>query len=119
MFFVEKNPKICAFRPKTRPVDVTFRPLVMAGSLTPPPPQVNETVPLAGRAGLLGELHDAVFCAVACGRGSGATFCVSSSGLLCRLNHKRALEKWIVLKVRTDPQNPPFWENSPTKSRTF
>ncbi|XP_075581512.1 WD repeat-containing protein 62 [Pelecanus crispus] len=63
--------------------------------------KVNETVPLVGRSGLLGELHDNVFCDVACGRGqmSGSTFCISSSGLLCRFNEKRVLEKWIVLKV--------------------
>ncbi|XP_074990530.1 WD repeat-containing protein 62 isoform X4 [Calonectris borealis] len=63
--------------------------------------KINETVPLVGRSGLLGELHDNVFCGVACGRGrmSGSTFCVSSSGLLCQFNEKRVLEKWIVLKV--------------------
>ncbi|GAB0206260.1 WD repeat-containing protein 62 [Grus japonensis] len=63
--------------------------------------KINETVPLVGRSGLLGELHDNVFCGVACGWGqtSGSTFCVSSSGLLCQFNEKRVLEKWIVLKV--------------------
>uniref|UniRef100_A0A8C3J9E8 Uncharacterized protein n=1 Tax=Calidris pygmaea TaxID=425635 RepID=A0A8C3J9E8_9CHAR len=62
---------------------------------------VTETVPLVGRSGLLGELLDNVFCGVACGRGgmSGSTFCISSSGLLCRFNHKRVLEKWIILQV--------------------
>ncbi|XP_074876966.1 WD repeat-containing protein 62 [Buteo buteo] len=63
--------------------------------------KINETVPLVGRSGLLGELHDNVFCGVACGRGQmlGSTFCISSSGLLCQFNEKRVLEKWIVLKV--------------------
>ncbi|KAM9588948.1 WD repeat-containing protein 62-like isoform 5-T5 [Morphnus guianensis] len=63
--------------------------------------KINETVPLVGRSGLLGELHDNIFCGVACGRGqmSGSTFCISSSGLLCQFNKKRVLEKWIVLKV--------------------
>ncbi|XP_064295822.1 WD repeat-containing protein 62-like isoform X1 [Phalacrocorax carbo] len=63
--------------------------------------KINETVPLVGRSGLLGELHDNVFCGVACGRGpmSGSTFCVSSSGLLCQFNEKRMLEKWMVLQV--------------------
>ncbi|XP_042653178.1 WD repeat-containing protein 62 isoform X2 [Tyto alba] len=63
--------------------------------------KVNETVPLVGRSGLLGQLHDNVFCGVACGRGlmAGSTFCVSSSGLLCQFNGKRVLEKWIILKV--------------------
>lgn len=52
---------------------------------------------------MLGKLHDNVFCGVACGRGriSGSVFCVSSSGLLCRFNEKRVLEKWIVLQVGT------------------
>ena len=58
-------------------------------------------MPLVGRSGILGELHDNVFCGVACGRGqmAGSTFCVSYSGLLCQFNEKRVLEKWINLKV--------------------
>uniref|UniRef100_A0A8C8ALM3 Translation initiation factor beta propellor-like domain-containing protein n=1 Tax=Otus sunia TaxID=257818 RepID=A0A8C8ALM3_9STRI len=64
-------------------------------------PKINKTVPLEGRSGLLGQLHDNLFCGVACGRGltSGSTFCISSSGLLCQFNEKRVLEKWIFLKV--------------------
>lgn len=63
--------------------------------------KVTGTVPLVGRSGILGELHNNVFCGVACGRGqmAGNTFCVSSSGLLCQFNEKRVLEKWINLKV--------------------
>uniref|UniRef100_A0A8C0IPQ3 Uncharacterized protein n=1 Tax=Chelonoidis abingdonii TaxID=106734 RepID=A0A8C0IPQ3_CHEAB len=59
------------------------------------------TVPLVGRSGLLGELHNNIFCGVACGQGKllGSTFCVSYSGLLCQFNEKRMLEKWIDLKV--------------------
>uniref|UniRef100_A0A670JBB4 WD repeat-containing protein 62 n=1 Tax=Podarcis muralis TaxID=64176 RepID=A0A670JBB4_PODMU len=59
------------------------------------------TVPLVGRSGLLGELHNNIFCDVACGQGkmSGSTFCISYSGLLCQFNEKRVLEKWIDLKV--------------------
>uniref|UniRef100_A0A8D0KTQ9 Translation initiation factor beta propellor-like domain-containing protein n=1 Tax=Strix occidentalis caurina TaxID=311401 RepID=A0A8D0KTQ9_STROC len=63
--------------------------------------KINKTVPLEGRSGLLGQLHNNLFCGVACGRGltSGSTFCVSSSGLLCQFNEKQVLEKWIFLKV--------------------
>ncbi|EMP27075.1 WD repeat-containing protein 62 [Chelonia mydas] len=63
--------------------------------------KIKETVPLVGRSGLLGELHNNIFCGVACGQGkmSGNTFCVSYSGLLCQFNEKRMLEKWIDLKV--------------------
>uniref|UniRef100_A0A8D0F6H6 Mitogen-activated protein kinase binding protein 1 n=1 Tax=Strix occidentalis caurina TaxID=311401 RepID=A0A8D0F6H6_STROC len=63
--------------------------------------KINKTVPLEGRSGLLGQLHNNLFCGVACGWGltSGSTFCVSSSGLLCQFNEKRVLEKWIFLKV--------------------
>ncbi|XP_066437645.1 WD repeat-containing protein 62 isoform X2 [Eleutherodactylus coqui] len=63
--------------------------------------QVNGTVPLVGRSGLLGELYNNVFGGVACGRGknAGRTYCVSYSGLLCQLNEKRVLEKWLKLKV--------------------
>ncbi|XP_012932839.1 WD repeat-containing protein 62 isoform X1 [Heterocephalus glaber] len=63
--------------------------------------KVTGTVPLVGRSGILGELHNNIFCGVACGRGqmAGNTFCVSYSGLLCQFNEKRVLEKWIDLKV--------------------
>ncbi|CAO2625977.1 WD repeat-containing protein 62 [Lemmus lemmus] len=63
--------------------------------------KVTGTVPLVGRSGILGELHNNIFCGVACGRGrmAGNTFCVSYSGLLCQFNEKRMLEKWINLKV--------------------
>ncbi|XP_067413419.1 WD repeat-containing protein 62 isoform X2 [Emydura macquarii macquarii] len=63
--------------------------------------KIKETVPLVGRSGLLGELHNNLFCGVACGQGKmlGNTFCVSYSGLLCQFNEKRMLEKWIDLKV--------------------
>nr|XP_021496688.1 WD repeat-containing protein 62 isoform X1 [Meriones unguiculatus] len=63
--------------------------------------KVTGTVPLVGRSGILGELHNNVFCDVACGRGrmAGHTFCVSHSGLLCQFSEKRVLEKWINLKV--------------------
>ncbi|XP_060041769.1 WD repeat-containing protein 62 isoform X2 [Erinaceus europaeus] len=63
--------------------------------------KVTATVPLVGRSGILGELHNNIFCGVACGRGqmAGSTFCVSYSGLLCQFNEKRVLEKWINLKV--------------------
>uniref|UniRef100_A0A8C9GTA2 WD repeat domain 62 n=1 Tax=Piliocolobus tephrosceles TaxID=591936 RepID=A0A8C9GTA2_9PRIM len=63
--------------------------------------KVTSTVPLVGRSGILGELHNNIFCGVACGQGrmAGSTFCVSYSGLLCQFNEKRVLEKWINLKV--------------------
>ncbi|KAM4696219.1 WD repeat-containing protein 62-like [Rhinophrynus dorsalis] len=63
--------------------------------------QVNGTVPLVGRSGLLGDLHDNIFCGVACGKGStsGSTFCIANSGVLCKFSEKRVLEKWIKLKV--------------------
>ncbi|XP_070620485.1 WD repeat-containing protein 62 [Erythrolamprus reginae] len=63
--------------------------------------KTKETVPLVGRSGLLGELHNNTFCDVGCGQGkmAGSTFCISHSGLLCLFNEKRILEKWIDLKV--------------------
>ncbi|XP_069799958.1 WD repeat-containing protein 62 [Dendropsophus ebraccatus] len=63
--------------------------------------QVNGTVPLVGRSGLLGDLHNNVFGGVACGKGknAGSTYCVSYSGILCQFNEKRVLEKWLKLKV--------------------
>ncbi|XP_068198768.1 mitogen-activated protein kinase-binding protein 1-like isoform X2 [Antennarius striatus] len=58
-------------------------------------------VPLLGRSGLLGELRNNFFCDVSCGRGStsDSTFCITSSGLLCELNSKRILEKWVDLRT--------------------
>ncbi|XP_069500664.1 WD repeat-containing protein 62 [Ambystoma mexicanum] len=63
--------------------------------------QVNGTVPLVGRSGLLGEMHNNTFCGVVCGKGKLArhTFCISHSGILCQFNEKRMLEKWIDLKI--------------------
>ncbi|KAM9326398.1 WD repeat-containing protein 62-like [Gastrophryne carolinensis] len=59
------------------------------------------TVPLVGRSGLLGDLHNNIFGGVACGKGknAGSTFCVSFSGILCQFNEKRVLDKWLKLKV--------------------
>lgn len=64
-------------------------------------PQVNATVPLLGRSGLLGELRNNLFTDVACGRGRKAdsTFCITSSGLLCEFSDRRLLDKWVELRV--------------------
>ena len=64
-------------------------------------PQVNATVPLLGRSGLLGELRNNFFSDVACGKGRKAdsTFCITTSGLLCEFNDKRLLDKWVELRV--------------------
>lgn len=66
-------------------------------------PQVNATVPLLGRSGLLGELRNNLFTDVACGRGKKAdsTFCITSSGLLCEFSDRRLLDKWVELRVST------------------
>ncbi|XP_040261894.1 WD repeat-containing protein 62 isoform X2 [Bufo bufo] len=63
--------------------------------------QVKGIVPLVGRSGLLGDLHNNVFGGVACGKGKNArsTYCVSYSGVLCQFSEKRVLEKWLKLKV--------------------
>ncbi|XP_051900026.1 mitogen-activated protein kinase-binding protein 1-like [Pristis pectinata] len=63
--------------------------------------KANITVPLIGRSGLLGELHNNFFSGVACGKGKMArsTFCITSSGLLCQFNGKRVLDKWLDLKT--------------------
>ncbi|XP_028295343.1 mitogen-activated protein kinase-binding protein 1-like isoform X2 [Gouania willdenowi] len=63
--------------------------------------KASDPVPLLGRSGLLGELRNNLFCDVACGRGAQAdsTFCITSSGLMCELNGKRMLEKWVDLQT--------------------
>lgn len=68
--------------------------------------QVNATVPLLGRSGLLGELRNNLFTDVACGRGKKAdsTFCITSSGLLCEFSDRRLLDKWVELRVSTPYQ---------------
>ena len=63
--------------------------------------QANETVPLMGRSGILGEQRNNFFCAVACGKGviASKTFMITHSGLLCEFNEKRLLDKWVELRV--------------------
>ena len=63
--------------------------------------KVNETVPLMGRAGILGEQRNNWFCGVACGKGciSSKTFVITQGGLLCEFNDKRLLDKWVELRV--------------------
>lgn len=65
------------------------------------PAQVNSTVPLIGRSGLLDDHKNSVFGGVACGRGLTAsnTYCITSSGLLCLFNSNRHLEAWVNLKT--------------------
>lgn len=74
-------------------------------------PQVNATVPLLGRSGLLGELRNNLFTDVACGRGKKAdsTFCITSSGLLCEFSDRRLLDKWVELRVRTSGHGSMGW----------
>ncbi len=63
--------------------------------------QVNSTVPLIGRSGLLGEHQNSQFCGLACGRGSMAssTYCITHTGLLCQFNSNRQLDSWVDLKA--------------------
>nr|XP_057936296.1 WD repeat-containing protein 62 isoform X2 [Doryrhamphus excisus] len=63
--------------------------------------QVNSTVPLIGRSGLLGDHNKCVFSGVACGRGRMAsnTYCITSSALLCHFNASRQLEAWVDLET--------------------
>nr|XP_057912933.1 mitogen-activated protein kinase-binding protein 1-like isoform X2 [Doryrhamphus excisus] len=63
--------------------------------------QASTPVPLLGRSGLLGQLRNNNFCHVVCGRGQkrDATFCITSSGLLCEFNGRRMLDKWVDLRT--------------------
>uniref|UniRef100_A0A672NFF0 WD repeat domain 62 n=1 Tax=Sinocyclocheilus grahami TaxID=75366 RepID=A0A672NFF0_SINGR len=63
--------------------------------------QVNSTVPLIGRSGLLGEHQNSQFCGLACGRGSmsSSTYCITHTGLLCQFNSNRQLDSWVDLKA--------------------
>lgn len=61
----------------------------------------KEAVPLVGRAAILGTQRAQNFVAVACGLGECAesTYVVTKSGLLCQLNNRRLLDKWLELRV--------------------
>lgn len=56
---------------------------------------------ITNRSATLGEQKKNNFCDVKCGRGPmvGSTFCITNSGLLCQLNSKRLLHKWVDLRV--------------------
>lgn len=82
------------------------------------PLQVNATVPLLGRSGLLGELRNNFFSDVACGRGrqASSTFCITSSGLLCEFNDRRLLDKWVELRVSPSTR---FWKLETPPERLY
>jgi hypothetical protein len=63
--------------------------------------QRNETVPLHGRSGILGDQRNNTFTDVVCGKGcsAGGTYTITQSGLLCEFNEKRLLDKWVELRV--------------------
>lgn len=63
---------------------------------------INETVPLMGRSGILGEQKNNFFSDVACGKGAMAdnTYTITQSGLLCEFNQKRLLDKWVELRAK-------------------
>ncbi|GFR82686.1 mitogen-activated protein kinase-binding protein 1 [Elysia marginata] len=65
--------------------------------------KINQTVPLMGRNGILGDQKDNFFCDVVAGQGSmsGRFFVITQSGLLCEFNEKRLLDKWVELMTKT------------------
>jgi hypothetical protein len=66
--------------------------------------QLNQTVPLLGRAGILGEQKNNYFYDVCFGRGVTATsvYAVTQGGLLCQFNESRMLDKWVELRVSVE-----------------
>ncbi|GFN85055.1 mitogen-activated protein kinase-binding protein 1, partial [Plakobranchus ocellatus] len=65
--------------------------------------KINQTVPLMGRNGILGDQKDNFFCDVVAGQGPmcGRFFVITQSGLLCEFNEKRLLDKWVELMTKT------------------
>ncbi|KAH9499537.1 Mitogen-activated protein kinase-binding protein 1, partial [Bulinus truncatus] len=65
--------------------------------------KINQTYPLLGRSGILGDQKDNFFCDVVAGQGSmcGRFFVITQSGLLCEFNEKRQLEKWVELRTKS------------------
>eukprot|EP00105_Crassostrea_gigas_P045884 XP_019930032.1 PREDICTED: mitogen-activated protein kinase-binding protein 1 isoform X1 [Crassostrea gigas] len=57
--------------------------------------KINETVPLQGRNGILGDHKNNYFSDVACGK---AVYAITQTGLLCQFNDKRQLDKWVELR---------------------
>ncbi|KAI9282726.1 WD40-repeat-containing domain protein [Sporodiniella umbellata] len=62
----------------------------------------GETQVLDGRSGLLGVLRDANFVDVACDQsnGSGYTYFVTDTGILCAFKEGRMIDKWVNLQVK-------------------
>lgn len=58
--------------------------------------KINETVPLQGRNGILGDHKNNYFSDVACGK---AVYAITQTGLLCQFNDKRQLDKWVELRT--------------------
>ncbi|XP_055878528.1 mitogen-activated protein kinase-binding protein 1-like isoform X5 [Biomphalaria glabrata] len=65
--------------------------------------KINQTVPLMGRSGILGDQKDNFFCDVVAGQGPmcGRFFVITQSGLLCEFNEKRQLDKWVELRTKS------------------
>ena len=61
----------------------------------------QHTAPLKGQSAILGDLQDNCFVAVECGHGSVAsfTYVLTRSGILCRLDQDRALDKFVNVQV--------------------
>lgn len=58
--------------------------------------KINETVPLQGRNGILGDHKNNYFSDIACGK---AVYAITQTGLLCQFNDKRQLDKWVELRT--------------------
>lgn len=60
-----------------------------------------ETVPLKGRAAILGELKNNYFCDVVCGSDecSHYTYTITTNGMLCEFNENRCLSRAIDLRT--------------------
>ncbi|XP_059149399.1 WD repeat-containing protein 62-like [Physella acuta] len=65
--------------------------------------KINQTVPLMGRSGILGDQKNNFFCDVVAGQGPmcGRFFVITQSGLLCEFNEKRQLDKWVELRTKS------------------
>ena len=60
-----------------------------------------ETVPLKGRAAILGDLKNNYFCDVACGSGENSlyTYAITTNGILCEFNENRCLSRATELHI--------------------
>jgi mitogen-activated protein kinase binding protein 1 len=61
--------------------------------------KILQTVPIIGRAAILGDHRNSNFCDVACSESVDSTFALTSNGLLCEFDSQRQLSRVVDIKT--------------------